>query len=407
MIRRSDRRAWLTSFARPPSSRAFPLRAAIGYGSIRSGEERTVSDAVTLARIARESLARGLNALQADPNIPQRLLELAAPIAQAMGALHQIERSGGAQLGPNAQMALAHVQTALAELQAQPTAYPAVNTALEAVAGALGTVHSLARAVAAQPVVQAPPAAAPVAAPPRGEPLSPRRRLRRSRRRPRAPPRRSRRALLPLLPRPSNRVTSRRRRQPSWAPTARATSTKAFPATTSSNTAACSCRRISCRRSVNPCVSGSRFPAATSSKPTLWFDGGASRVIRGTTRLPASARSSQRSRPKRDSSCTATCGTANRCFTTISELPATLGWLASPLRPSPGLPRGLGRIRAARARASDPKLLWKTLETAHFRINYYSTEDEVAEHIATLAEAIHARLVPPWGGLRARRPKSS
>jgi Tfp pilus assembly protein PilZ len=125
-----------------------------------------VSDAVTLARIARESLARGLNALQADPNIPQRLLELAAPIAQAMGALHQIERSGGAQLGPNAQTALAHVQTALAELQAQPTQYPAVNTALEAVAGALGTVHSLARAVAPQPVVQAaPPVQAPVAAP--------------------------------------------------------------------------------------------------------------------------------------------------------------------------------------------------------------------------------------------------
>jgi Tfp pilus assembly protein PilZ len=126
-----------------------------------------VSDAVTLARIARESLARGLNALQADPNIPQRLLELAAPIAQAMGALHQIERSGGAQLGPNAQMALAHVQTALAELQAQPTQYPAVNTALEAVAGALGTVHSLARAVAAPPAVQAPPVQAPPVQAPR------------------------------------------------------------------------------------------------------------------------------------------------------------------------------------------------------------------------------------------------
>jgi hypothetical protein len=115
-----------------------------------------VSDAVTLARIARESLARGLNALQADPNVPPRLLELAAPIAQAMGALHQIERSGGMQLAPNAQTALGHVQTALAGLQSQPTQYAAVNTALEAVAGALGTVHSLARA-------SAPPAGAPVA----------------------------------------------------------------------------------------------------------------------------------------------------------------------------------------------------------------------------------------------------
>jgi Tfp pilus assembly protein PilZ len=148
----------------------------MGYGSIRSGEKSAVSDAVTLARIARESLARGLNALQADPNVPQRLLELAAPIAQAMGALHQIERSGGAQLAPNAPAALAFLQTAVAELQAQPPQYPAVSTALEAVASALGNVHSLARAAAPMPVQPVPPAQraaprpqtapAPVAAPP-------------------------------------------------------------------------------------------------------------------------------------------------------------------------------------------------------------------------------------------------
>jgi Tfp pilus assembly protein PilZ len=119
-----------------------------------------VSDAVTLARIARESLARGLNALQADPNVPQRLLELAAPIAQAMGALHQIERSGGVQLNPNAPTALAHLQTAMAELQAQPPQYAAVAAALEAVAAALGSVHTLARA-AAQPPPPAPVAYAP------------------------------------------------------------------------------------------------------------------------------------------------------------------------------------------------------------------------------------------------------
>ncbi len=134
-----------------------------------------MSDAVTLARTARESLARGLNALQADPNIPQHLLELAAPIAQAMGALHQIERSGGAQLTTNAPTALAFLQTAVAELQAQPPQHPAVAAALEAVAAALGSVHTLARAAApqpAQPVAQAPraaprpqTAAAPVAAP--------------------------------------------------------------------------------------------------------------------------------------------------------------------------------------------------------------------------------------------------
>ncbi len=47
--------------------------------------------------------------------------------------------------------------------------------------------------------------------------------------------------------------------------------------------------------------------------------------------------------------------------------------------------------------ANDPKLVWKTLETEHFRINYYSTEDEVAAHVATLAESIHVRLVPAVG----------
>ena len=41
--------------------------------------------------------------------------------------------------------------------------------------------------------------------------------------------------------------------------------------------------------------------------------------------------------------------------------------------------------------------MWKTIETAHFRISFYSTEDDVAKHVASLAEAIHARLVPAVG----------
>jgi hypothetical protein len=132
------------------------------------GEELTiVSDAVTLARVARESLARGLNALQADPNVPQHLLDLAAPIAQAMGALHQIERSGGAQVSPHAETALSNVQSALMALQAQPPQHAAVAAALEAVAGALGSVHALTRASAAPPAHPPAPAQAAPAAPPR------------------------------------------------------------------------------------------------------------------------------------------------------------------------------------------------------------------------------------------------
>ncbi len=130
-----------------------------------------MSDVVTLARTARESLARGLHALQGDPNVPPHLLDLAAPIAQAMGALHQIERSGGAKLAPNAQNALANLQHALAQLQAQPTRHQVVLTAAEAVAGALGSVHALAR-VPAGPA--APPAQPrPLDAQPQAPPVAP------------------------------------------------------------------------------------------------------------------------------------------------------------------------------------------------------------------------------------------
>jgi hypothetical protein len=123
-----------------------------------------VPDVVTLARTARESLAQGLNALQGDPRVPAHLVDLAAPIAQAMGALHRIESSGGAQLGQNAQAALASVQTALGALQAQPPSQEAVARAMEAVAGALGSVHALVRA--AQPAAPGPAAQPPAAVAP-------------------------------------------------------------------------------------------------------------------------------------------------------------------------------------------------------------------------------------------------
>ena len=118
-----------------------------------------MSDAVTLARTARESLARGLTALQGDPKVPPQLLEVASPIAQAMGALHGIERSGGAQINPGAPTALGLVQAALGQLQSIPTQHPAVAAAMEAVAGALGSIHALSRLGAAPPPqpMQAPP----------------------------------------------------------------------------------------------------------------------------------------------------------------------------------------------------------------------------------------------------------
>src|SRR4051812_30170794 len=103
----------------------------------------TVTDPISTSKSARESLARGLNALQADPSVPPALVELASPIAQAMGALHQIERTQ--QLAPHADVALNHLRGALAQLQTQHQNHPAVNQALEAVASSLSLVHALSR----------------------------------------------------------------------------------------------------------------------------------------------------------------------------------------------------------------------------------------------------------------------
>ena len=116
-----------------------------------------MSDPASTARAARESLSKGLNALQSDPNLPPQLMELAAPIAQAMGALHQIERSNGAQLLPHANIALENVRAALAALQTGPQNFAAIGQAMEAVASSLGQVHALSKLAG--------PAQAPQAAP--------------------------------------------------------------------------------------------------------------------------------------------------------------------------------------------------------------------------------------------------
>lgn len=63
-------------------------------------------------------------------------------------------------------------------------------------------------------------------------------------------------------------------------------------------------------------------------------------------------------------------------------------------------------VLAATGRADardDPKLLWKSIESEHFRITYYSTEDEVAHHVLTLAESIYTRLVPVIGWAPSER----
>jgi hypothetical protein len=54
-------------------------------------------------------------------------------------------------------------------------------------------------------------------------------------------------------------------------------------------------------------------------------------------------------------------------------------------------------VAAAARAADDPELVWHSIETPHFRITYYSGEDEIAQHVADLVEAIHRRLEPAIG----------
>ena len=116
-----------------------------------------MNDPVSAARTAREMLAQGLAALQS-PGVPPQLMDVAEPIAQAMSALHRIEATRGAAIADTGSMALDAVRRALAMLQGSAGIHPAVDRAMEAVAGSLGLVHGLA---AAQPMAPVPAQVAP------------------------------------------------------------------------------------------------------------------------------------------------------------------------------------------------------------------------------------------------------
>lgn len=104
-----------------------------------------MSDPVSAARAARENLARGLGALQS-PGVPPQLMAVAEPVAHAMSALHQIEATHGGAAAQAGAAALAATRQALATLQASAGQHPAVDHALEAIAGSLGLIHQLSQA---------------------------------------------------------------------------------------------------------------------------------------------------------------------------------------------------------------------------------------------------------------------
>src|SRR5262245_30165147 len=120
-----------------------------------------MSDPISAAKSARESLARALGAIQSDPTVPPQLMAIAEPVPNAMGALFHIERSGGAAAATSGPVALEAVRRALGLLQQQPSNHPAVQLALEAVAGSLGLVHGLAKQVPAAAPAPAAASAAP------------------------------------------------------------------------------------------------------------------------------------------------------------------------------------------------------------------------------------------------------
>ena len=110
-----------------------------------------MSDPVSAARAARENLARGLGALQS-PGVPPQLMSVAEPVAHAMSALHRIESTHGAAAAEAGPAALAAARQALATLQVSAGQHPAVDHALEAIAGSLSLIHQLSQAVQAPAV---------------------------------------------------------------------------------------------------------------------------------------------------------------------------------------------------------------------------------------------------------------
>ena len=98
-----------------------------------------------LANAARQSLSRGLEALQEIDGPPQ-LFELAQPVARVMGILSDLDGVPSARRAARAQVALEALRESLTSLQ-QPELleYPATERSVAAVAESLGTVVELVR----------------------------------------------------------------------------------------------------------------------------------------------------------------------------------------------------------------------------------------------------------------------
>ena len=96
-----------------------------------------------LARQARESLSKGLEALQAG-DAPERMLAVAEPLAKAMGTLVEMEAAPPALARKASESVLAALREALGLLQLPQNAHlPAAEAGMGSVAEALGLVKQI------------------------------------------------------------------------------------------------------------------------------------------------------------------------------------------------------------------------------------------------------------------------
>jgi hypothetical protein len=103
----------------------------------------------TLAHGARQSLARGLEALQA-ADVPPDLFDVARPVARAMGALVELESAPPALASERVEPALEALREGLRLLQLpEHVDHPAAERGMAAVAETLGAVVELARHIEA------------------------------------------------------------------------------------------------------------------------------------------------------------------------------------------------------------------------------------------------------------------
>jgi hypothetical protein len=134
-----------------------------------NADEEHRMNVATSAQAARQSLARGLEALQAR-DAPPALIDVAQAVARAIGALVDLELSSDAPDAESVEAVLDALRDGLHLLQAPEYAHhPAAARGMKAVAEAIGSVLTLARSVrqrapspaAAPPAPPAPPPSPP------------------------------------------------------------------------------------------------------------------------------------------------------------------------------------------------------------------------------------------------------